>query len=101
MYAKAEVRGKGVATALLQHLEAEARDAGITLMRVETGNLQPEAMRLYERAGYRQCGRLRALCRDAGAGDRDQRVLRETAGAISTKEPPDCPRRLFIVSGAA
>jgi putative acetyltransferase len=56
MYAKPEVRGKGVATALLAKLEAEARDAGITLVRIETGNLQREAMRFYAREGYRQCG---------------------------------------------
>ena len=55
MYAKPEVRGKGVAKALLQRLEAEARDARITLVRIETGNLQREAMRFYEREGYRKC----------------------------------------------
>jgi putative acetyltransferase len=55
MYATPEVRGKGVATALQQRQEAEARDAGITLVRIETGNLQLEAMRFYEREGYRKC----------------------------------------------
>jgi GNAT superfamily N-acetyltransferase len=55
MYAKREVRGKGVAKALLQRLEAEARDAGITRVRIETGNLQVEAMRFYEREGYEKC----------------------------------------------
>ena len=55
MYAKPEVRGKGVAKALLQRLEVEARAAGILLVRIETGNLQHEAMRFYEREGYRKC----------------------------------------------
>lgn len=55
MYAKPEVRGKGIATRLLQRLEAEARDVGITLVRIETGNLQVEAMRFYEREGYVKC----------------------------------------------
>jgi putative acetyltransferase len=55
MYAKPHVRGKGVAKAVLQRLEAETRDAGITLVRIETGNLQVEAMRFYEREGYRKC----------------------------------------------
>jgi putative acetyltransferase len=55
MYAKPEVRGKGVATALLRQLEAEAHAAGIALVGIETGNLQVEAMRFYEREGYRKC----------------------------------------------
>jgi putative acetyltransferase len=55
MYAKPQVRGKGVATALLQRLEAEARGAGLSLVRIETGNLQHEAMRFYEREGYAKC----------------------------------------------
>jgi len=56
MYAKPEVRGQGVAKAVLQRLEAEAHAAGITLVQIETGNLQVEAMRFYEREGYRKCG---------------------------------------------
>ena len=56
MYAKPEVRGKGVAKALLAQLEAEARDAGVMVVRIETGNLQLEAMRFYEREGYAKCG---------------------------------------------
>jgi putative acetyltransferase len=52
MYAKPEVRGKGVAKAVLARLEAEARGAGLALVRIETGNLQHEAMRFYEREGY-------------------------------------------------
>jgi len=56
MYAKPSVRGKGLATAVLARLEAEAQGAGIAAVRIETGNLQHAAMRFYERAGYRQCG---------------------------------------------
>jgi putative acetyltransferase len=55
MYAKESVRGKGLAQALLERLEAEAREAGIAIVRIETGNLQQAAMRFYERAGYRRC----------------------------------------------
>jgi putative acetyltransferase len=55
MYAKPSVRGKGVAKALLARLEAEARDAGLATVRIETGNLQHEAMRFYEHEGYRRC----------------------------------------------
>ncbi len=55
MYARPEVRGRGVAKALLARLEAEAREAGVTVVRIETGNLQREAMRFYEREGYARC----------------------------------------------
>jgi putative acetyltransferase len=55
MYAKPEVRGKGVAKAVLARLETEARDVGIMIVRIETGNLQHEAMRFYEREGYAKC----------------------------------------------
>lgn len=55
MYAKPSVRGTGVAKALIQRLEAEARDAGLAMIRIETGNLQDAAMRFYERAGYTRC----------------------------------------------
>jgi putative acetyltransferase len=56
MYARPLVRGKGVAKALLNCLEAEARDAGPAVVRIETGNLQHEAMRFYQREGYAKCG---------------------------------------------
>ena len=56
MYAAPQVRGKGVAKALLGQLEAEARTAGLMVVRIETGNLQAEAMRFYEREGYMKCG---------------------------------------------
>jgi putative acetyltransferase len=75
MYAQPSVRGTGVAKALLQQLEAEARDAGLAMIRIETGNLQDAAMRFYERTGYTQCGAFGALCRDAAERDCDQRVL--------------------------
>jgi putative acetyltransferase len=55
MYAKPEARGKGVAKSVLARLEAEAREAGLTLVRIETGNLQVEAIRFYEREGYVKC----------------------------------------------
>jgi putative acetyltransferase len=56
MYAAPAVRGTGVARALLQHLEAEARDGGASLLRIETGRHQLAALKFYVRAGYRACG---------------------------------------------
>ncbi len=56
MYSKPAARGRGVAKALLRRLEAEARAAGATLLRIETGVYQEEAARFYEGAGFRRCG---------------------------------------------
>jgi putative acetyltransferase len=55
MYSRPSVRGRGVAKALLRRLEAEARTAGATLLRIETGVYQQEALRFYEGAGFRRC----------------------------------------------
>ncbi|HEV8389322.1 MAG TPA: GNAT family N-acetyltransferase [Dongiaceae bacterium] len=56
MYSKPAMRGRGVAKALLNRLEAEAREAGAALLRIETGIHQHEALRFYENAGFRRCG---------------------------------------------
>lgn len=55
MYAKPSVRGRGVAKKLLAHLETEAINTGQPFVRIETGIYQREALRFYERAGYRRC----------------------------------------------
>jgi putative acetyltransferase len=55
MYVRTGARGLGVAQAILTRLEAEARDAGIAVLRLETGDRQAAAIRLYERTGYRRC----------------------------------------------
>jgi len=56
MYVRAAVRGQGVAPALLAQLESEAREAGLSLLRLETGDRQGAALRFYERSGFRRCG---------------------------------------------
>lgn len=55
MFVREPVRGRGVAQALLAHIEAVTRAAGIDLLRLETGVRQPAAIRLYESAGFRPC----------------------------------------------
>ncbi len=45
-------RGRGVARAVMAELEAWARELGYAVAILETGILQPEAIRLYEAAGY-------------------------------------------------
>ncbi len=55
MYVRSAARGKGVARALLARLEDEARAAGLRVLRLETGDRQHAAMRLYTRAGFLPC----------------------------------------------
>lgn len=54
MYVTPESRGTGVATEVLRALEKAAADRGWTTLRLETGTAQPDAVRFYEREGYRQ-----------------------------------------------
>nr|WP_204264328.1 GNAT family N-acetyltransferase [Geodermatophilus normandii] len=53
MYVVPEARGRGVSKVLLAGLEDVARSHGWTVLRLETGPRQPEAIALYEGAGYR------------------------------------------------
>lgn len=46
-------RGRGVAAAVLADLERHARQFGYRAVRLETGDRQVDAIRLYERCGYR------------------------------------------------
>ena len=55
MFVRKASRGDGVAQVLLSHIESVARDAGVPLLRLETGVRQPAAIRLYERFGFRPC----------------------------------------------
>ena len=55
MYVRPAARGRGVAQAILTRVEAASRHAGHTVLRLETGERQVEAMRLYARAGFHQC----------------------------------------------
>jgi putative acetyltransferase len=52
MYVAPAARGKRIGKALLDALEAHARQIGIRCLRLETGNRQPEALGLYRTAGY-------------------------------------------------
>jgi putative acetyltransferase len=52
MYVVPDRRGTGVSTAILSALEGEARGRGWARLVLETGDQQPDAMRLYEREGY-------------------------------------------------
>jgi GNAT superfamily N-acetyltransferase len=77
MYVVPAARGRGVSKAVLAALEAAARERGWTTLRLETGPLQPEAVRLYAGAGYVRVAAFGAYAGDPDAADSlfFQRVL--------------------------
>lgn len=52
VYVDPKYRGKGLSAALMAALEAYARDLGYHRLWLETGDLQPAAIHLYEKIGY-------------------------------------------------
>jgi GNAT superfamily N-acetyltransferase len=56
MYVCPEARGRGLGGALLAALETEARSLGLSRLVLETGVRQPEAIALYQRAGFARIG---------------------------------------------
>jgi putative acetyltransferase len=56
MFVQPGHRGQGIAKRLLQFLEAEAMRRGCNTLMLETGIRQPEALGLYERAGFQRRG---------------------------------------------
>ena len=53
MYVRTEQRGKGIAGEVLRELELWAVELGFNEAVLETGKKQPEAIRLYEKSGYK------------------------------------------------
>ena len=56
MFVPPSQRGRGIGGALLKYLEGRAASAGCRSLKLETGVTQFEAIRLYQRLGYRFCG---------------------------------------------
>ena len=56
MYVSPRCRGQGIARRVLLTLESESVRAGCTLLRLETGPFQPEALGLYASFGYERRG---------------------------------------------
>ncbi len=56
MFVAETARGLGVGAALLDRLEAEAREKSVPVLMLETGNLLHAAHRLYTRAGFVERG---------------------------------------------
>lgn len=45
-------RGQGLSKKIMQYLETELQQRGVTVFRLETGVKQPEALNLYRKLGY-------------------------------------------------
>jgi putative acetyltransferase len=56
MYVNVACRGQGVAGMVLGLLEERARQAGCSMLRLETGPLQPAALGFYEHSGFCRSG---------------------------------------------
>jgi GNAT superfamily N-acetyltransferase len=54
LYLSASARGRGLGRCLLDELERQARALGYEVVRLDTGDLQPEALGLFRSAGYQQ-----------------------------------------------
>ncbi|MCG6115728.1 MAG: bifunctional helix-turn-helix transcriptional regulator/GNAT family N-acetyltransferase [Mesorhizobium sp.] len=57
MWVAQDTRGLGIARRLLDRLESEARNAGMTRLLLDTNRTLTEAMAFYEKSGYRQIDR--------------------------------------------
>lgn len=55
MFVEPNMRGRGISKQILLKLEETARSFGYTTLMLETGTRQPEAIALYEKAGYKRC----------------------------------------------
>jgi putative acetyltransferase len=55
MYVRTQARGQGVADAIMARLIAETHDAGLSILRLETGTQSPAALHFYRRHGFRDC----------------------------------------------
>jgi ribosomal protein S18 acetylase RimI-like enzyme len=55
MYVREAYWGRGYGRRILQHLTDHAQASGITLLRLETGVDQVQAIGLYESMGFRRC----------------------------------------------
>ncbi|SEG62520.1 Acetyltransferase (GNAT) family protein [Thermomonospora echinospora] len=54
MYVRPAHRGQGISRGLLDALEGLAGGRGVRTLRLETGDLQPESIGLYQSSGYRR-----------------------------------------------
>jgi len=56
VFVRVEYRGRGLSGMLMNYLETALSQRGVSLFRLETGVLQPQALSLYRKLGYHQRG---------------------------------------------
>ena len=56
LYVRPQFRGLGLGRLMLNHLADFAKDNGISVLRLETGIYQPEALGLYKKIGFKKIG---------------------------------------------
>jgi len=52
VFVKPQYRRKGIAERMMESLEKQAAECGFELLRVETGEKQPESIAMYQKLGY-------------------------------------------------
>jgi putative acetyltransferase len=85
MYTRPAARGRGVGKALLYRIEDEARRANKSLLRLETGTDQQEAIGLYERMGVSATRSVRPVYGNASLQHRDEPLFREDPSVVSRR----------------
>jgi putative acetyltransferase len=85
MYLRESARGRGVSQALLTRIETAAREAGLFLLRLETGERQSAALKFYARAGFQPCGAF---------GDYAAMPLQATATSVFMEKRLTAPARV-------
>ena len=80
MYVRPPFRGLGFGKRLLNHLADYARGQGVGLLRLETGIHQAEAIRLYERMGFRRIAPFGAYVDDPLSRFYEKRIMDGSEG---------------------
>lgn len=93
MYVAPDVRGRGLARALLAELERTAAAAGRRRMVLETGQAQPEAIALYLSSGYAEMAKFGVFSYSDTSVCYAKPLLRQTA-------PPGCAPREDAPTGS-
>lgn len=89
LYVAASARGRGLARAMVAHLEADAAAAGRTRMVLETGEGQPEALALYASLGYAPVTPFGYYAGEAGACHLGKSLTGEADSPLGDSSPDE------------
>jgi putative acetyltransferase len=87
MYVQSASRRLGIASALLAALESHAAAQGFAALRLETGNRQAPAMRLYERYGFVRIPAFGPYAADPTSVCYEKPIAPEAAGTAARRSP--------------